>query len=195
MNLALFDFDGTITTHDSFRDFLLTTHGYAVFASRSFKALPWLMGFVLGITARQTAKEKLCCQFFAGLPREEFNRAAEKFIKGYLNTIVRPAALERIKWHQQNGDRVILVSASFEDYLKFWCDSVGIEIIATRLEEKDCQLTGYFATPNCWGPEKVNRIKSVLNLADFSKIYAYGDSKGDREMLAIAHEPSYKPFR
>lgn len=195
MNLALFDFDGTVTTHDSFRDFLLTTFGKTFFLQRTAIASPYLLGFILGLISRQNAKEKVCELFFKGMSRKDFNIAAEKFTGSILPLIIRPAALEKIRWHRENGDRIILVSASFEDYLAFWCRDNGMETIGTRLEEKDGALTGRFATPNCWGPEKVNRIKSYLKLEEYSTIYAYGDSRGDKEMLALANEPFYKPFR
>ncbi len=38
-------------------------------------------------------------------------------------------------------------------------------------------------------------IKEVLNLEQFEYIYAYGDSKVDREMLSIADESFYKLFK
>jgi phosphoserine phosphatase len=31
--------------------------------------------------------------------------------------------------------------------------------------------------------------------ADYAPVHAYGDSAGDREMLALADEPHYRPFR
>jgi len=69
-----------------------------------------------------------------------------------------------------------------------------MEIISTRLETKDGLLTGNFATPNCYGPEKVRRIREVVDLSAYQTVYAYGDSRGDREMLEIAHEKGYRVF-
>ncbi|MEW6528158.1 MAG: haloacid dehalogenase-like hydrolase [Spirochaetota bacterium] len=61
-----------------------------------------------------------------------------------------------------------------------------------RLEVKYGLLTGKFFGKNCYGPQKVKRIKEIYNLYDYQKIYAYGDSKGDKEMLAIADERIYR---
>ena len=88
-----------------------------------------------------------------------------------------------------------IVTASFENYLKFWTKKEGFELIATRAEVKMGKLTGQFSTPNCHGEEKINRIKAAYNLADFEFVYAYGDTKGDLALKAIANEFSYKPFR
>ena len=193
-SLALFDFDGTITTHDSFRDFLLFFFGKWRFMLGCLRAAPWLIAFLLRLISNQTAKQRLTRIFFAGMPQKVFEEKAKAFATDILNDIVRPAAVEKIRWHRQQGHRVILVSASFTDYLKFWCEQHGIEIISTRLETKDGVLTGNFATPNCFGPEKVRRIREVVDIAEYQTIYAYGDSRGDREMLAIAHEKGYRVF-
>jgi hypothetical protein len=42
---------------------------------------------------------------------------------------------------------------------------------------------------------KVDRIRKHLTLSDYSAIYAYGDSRGDREMLELGMHSYYKPFR
>ena len=194
MTLALFDFDGTVTTHDSFRDFLIFVVGMKKFLLRMIPASPWLLAYLLRLISNQTAKQKITQAFFSGMSRSEFDQRAQDFVVKKLNSIVRPAALEKIRWHKQQQHRVILVSASFDDYLKFWCAQHQIELIATRLEEKDARLTGRFATANCWGPEKVRRIREVVELDKYEKIYAYGDSRGDREMLEIATEKNYRVF-
>ena len=194
MTLALFDFDGTVTTHDSFRDFLIFVVGMKKFLLRMIPASPWLLAYLLRLISNQTAKQKITQAFFSGMSRSEFDQRAQDFVVKKLNSIVRPAALEKIRWHKQQQHRVILVSASFDDYLKFWCAQHQIELIATRLEEKDARLTGRFATANCWGPEKVRRIREVVDLDKYEKIYAYGDSRGDREMLEIATEKGYRVF-
>lgn len=194
MKLALFDFDGTITTHDSFRDFLIFMSGKGRFVLRILQVSHWLLAYVLRLVTNQVAKQKVTGMFLAGMSRAEFDIIAQQFVKQQLNKIVRPSAMKKILWHLQNGHRVVVVSASFADYLKFWCKQHQLELIATELEEKDGCLTGMFATSNCYGPEKVRRIKERLNLDEYETIYAYGDSRGDKEMLEISHEKGYRVF-
>ncbi|HEY0608667.1 MAG TPA: haloacid dehalogenase-like hydrolase, partial [Chitinophaga sp.] len=76
-----------------------------------------------------------------------------------------------------------------------WCASMGITCIATQLEVKDERLTGNILGLNCNGEEKVCRIRAQYNLEQYENIYAYGDSNGDKAMLAIAGTAIYKPFR
>ena len=70
-----------------------------------------------------------------------------------------------------------------------------MDLIATRLEIKDDLMTGKFLTKNCYGIEKVNRVKEAYNLDDYDCIYVYGDSRGDKELLELADKSFYKPFR
>ena len=100
-----------------------------------------------------------------------------------------------LEWHRERGDTVVVVSASIDLWLRDWCRSRGIGLIATELEVKEGRITGRFLTRNCSGKEKVKRIEKELDLSRFDHIYAYGDSPADRAMLSIAHEAYYRGKR
>jgi phosphoserine phosphatase len=51
-----------------------------------------------------------------------------------------------------------------------------------------------FQTKNNNGEEKVKRIKQVIGDQKFDKIIAFGDTSGDKPMLAFAHESHYRFF-
>jgi len=87
---------------------------------------------------------------------------------------------------------VAVVSASPENWVKPWCDAHGVHCISTRLAVNNGTISGKIQGKNCYGPEKVTRINEAFNLADFSDIVAYGDSKGDREMLRLAYESHFR---
>ncbi|MFZ5950723.1 MAG: HAD family hydrolase [Candidatus Rifleibacteriota bacterium] len=194
MKLALFDFDGTITTGDSYTELLKFFCGSVRFFLGVIILSPVLILYQLGLLPNYRAKPVVTRFFLRGIRRDEFEKKARRFCEERLEKMVRPAALEKIKWHQQQGHRVVVVSASFEDYLCLWCQSKGLELIATRLEWQNDRITGKFATPNCYGPEKVRRIRQMIDFAAYEEIYAYGDSRGDREMLEIAHHKGYRVF-
>ena len=72
----------------------------------------------------------------------------------------------------------------------------SLTILGTQIETHDGLLTGRFLTPNCYGPEKVRRIEEVLTQPrDTFHIIAFGDSRGDKQLLDYANEAHYKPFR
>ena len=103
--------------------------------------------------------------------------------------------MEKIAWHNEQGYKVVVVSASIERWLKPWCDKNDLDMIATKIEVKDGIVTGKLLSKNCHGIEKANRVKEAYNLSDYDYIYAYGDSRGDKELLTLADERFYKPFR
>lgn len=194
-SLALFDFDGTITTKDSLVDFIQYAVGKPAYWLGLLKLSPMLSAYTLKLIPNHIAKEKLIAYFFKGWNDVDFQKIADQYSLGMIDKIVRPAALQKITWHQTQGHKVVVVSASMENWLKKWCEQHDLELIATRLEIQTHKLTGQFATKNCYGIEKVNRIKEQHNLSNYRFIYAYGDSRGDKEMLDIAHQKFYKNFK
>ena len=193
--LALFDFDGTITTDDSFIKFIRFVAGDAKFIWGIILLSPILVAYKLNLIPNYKAKQYMLSYFFRGINKENFMQMANEYSLKYIKTILRPKAIEKIAWHKKQGDRIVIVSASIECWLKPWCDENKLELIATKLETKNGIITGKLLTKNCYGIEKVNRIQESYNLSDYGYIYAYGDSCGDKEMLALADESFYKPFR
>ena len=194
-SFAFFDFDGTISTHDSFRDFLRFCHG-SMRVLRGLSLLsPHLAAYVLGIISNHRAKERVFHHFFAGMTLAELEHLARRFAETHLPGMVRQQALERLRDHRRHGHRLYIVSASPRIYLEPWAEALGAEVIATDIEIRSGRITGRFASPNCFGPEKVRRIRLETDLNADDYVYAYGDSRGDREMLDLADEGFFKPFR
>jgi phosphatidylglycerophosphatase C len=191
MALALFDFDGTITFKDSFAGFIKYAVGQPRFYLGVACFAPIILGFFLGLVRPWRAKELMSIFFFGGRDAHAFEELASKYSREELPKIVREVARERMEWHKQRGDTMVVVSASIDLWLKGWCETQHIELIATKLEQKDGRISGRFLTRNCDGQEKVRRIKERFDLSVFDYIYAYGDRPGDRPMLAIANERYY----
>ena len=195
MILAIFDFDGTISIKDSLVEFIKFSLSKPKYYFGLLKLSPVLTAYAFKFIPNYIAKERLISYFFKGWDEGVFQEISDKYAITQIDKIIRPKAIEKIKWHQEKGHKVVIVSASMENWLKKWCEKNNIELIATRLEAKDGKLTGKFATKNCYGIEKANRIKEQYNLSGYDYIYAYGDSSGDKEMLSLANESFYKPFR
>ena len=107
---------------------------------------------------------------------------------------LRPEALERLRWHQGRGDRVLLCSASPRMLLQPLADWLGIELLCTELQRRDGHWQPKLAGANCKGPEKTRRLTDLLGPLEGLAIEAYGDSKGDRELLRTATYPHYRSF-
>lgn len=189
--LILFDFDGTITKSDSFLEFLIYSKGFKLFFY-AFLALPTLCLYLLKVIPNDTAKEKIYYLFFKGTPKEKFDEMCLNFSREQLPKIIRTDAIKLISKYKEQGEKIFVISASFDNYLRPWCNETGVELLATMLAVDNMRMTGKFATRNCYGAEKVRRLKEDIKLEDFSKIIAYGDSIGDAEMLSIATIKFYK---
>ena len=197
MNLALFDFDGTISTKDSY---LLFTRFLQQkrFLVGCLLLSPRILCFLARLYANDRLKEDFLRVFYKGKTTEELNSRAADFTATLLPSIIRPKALARIGWHQGRGDLTLVVSASPRLILEPWCKEQEIPLIATEIEtDAHSRITGKILGNNCRGREKVARIHDRYTLEEFDEIFAYGDSSGDLPMLALADPDKrfYKPFR
>lgn len=107
---------------------------------------------------------------------------------------LRPEALRRLRWHQDRGDRVLLCSASPRMLLQPLADHLRVELLATELQRQGGHWLPLLAGANCKGPEKVRRLQAHLGPLDHCVLEAYGDSRGDQEMLLAAQRPHYRSF-
>lgn len=194
-HIAFFDFDGTITTKDSLIDFIRFAIGDLKFLWGMFFLSPMLILYKLRLIPNDQAKQKMLSYFFKNMVKADFIHLANEYSLKRIKHILRPKAMERIAWHKQRKHEIVIVSASIESWLKPWCDDHSLALIATKLEFKHNTITGKFATKNCYGIEKVTRIKNLYNLNNYQYIYAYGDSLGDKDLLALSDEKFYQPFR
>lgn len=185
--IAAFDFDGTVTTSDSLRDFVRHEFGNARFAAAVFRSLPWLVGMRLGFCDRAIAKTRFLAAALGGLTQRDLEASARRYAAGRLRHLVRPEMAARIREHQRRGHQLLLISASPSLYLKHWAEAAGFDaVLATELEFQEGLFSGHLASPNCWGPEKTRRLNQWLRGDQPRALFAYGDSRGDQEMLALA---------
>jgi HAD superfamily hydrolase (TIGR01490 family) len=192
MNLALFDFDGTITDRDTFSSFLRFGLPRRRILLGALPLLPVLLGHRLGLIAAPRARPVASRVRFRGEAADSVRRLGSRYAAEILPGVIRPQALERIQWHQRQGDIVVVVSASLEVYLKPWCDGVGVAVICTELDERNGRLTGRYRQGDCSGPAKVARILERYDVSRYAVIYAYGDTDDDRAMLELAHRKFYR---
>lgn len=192
--IAAFDFDGTITKYDTLPLFIKFSSSKRNLILGSIGMIPSLLLFKLKFIPNYRAKEKLFRIFFSGIHINRFNELSRSF-KFLIEKILNPQAIEKIKWHQTNGHEVIIISASAENWIRPWAEQYGINVIlATQLQVKDQIITGNFLDQNCHGAEKVCRLLKEYPDRENYILYAYGDSSGDKELLALADHSFYRSF-
>lgn len=193
--VVAFDFDGTLTTHDSYTAFLKWRAGPIRYALGLVKLAPAALAY-LGHRNRGRIKAAATREFLAGVTRERLETDARAFAELMAPRMLRPDAVRTWRrWSQRNATLVI-VTASPEMIVAPFARGLGAEmLIGTELafDARD-RVTGAFATPNCRGAEKVRRLQAVFG-EEVQLRAAYGDTSGDTEMLAIADEPGYRVFQ
>lgn len=191
--LALFDLDGTVTSRDTMLAFVLHCRGAVRTALGLVWLSPWLAAYVAGLVPNHAAKVRLLKHFLGGATRAELGVLAASFADE-IDRLVRPRARDRLAWHREQGHDVVLVSASLDLWVRPWAERHGLRLLCTEARWDGEVFTGELATPNCHGPEKEARIRGALVLAGYERVWAYGDSSGDAEMLALAHVAAFRPF-
>lgn len=193
-SLALFDFDGTLTTKDTFLLFIRFYHGpLKFFWGILVNAINFFKYFSGKISANEL-KDTILTFFFSGEDIQIFKNKAELFSTNGVPKIIDPKAFRKLVKHINHGDDVAIVSASPEVWIKPWAQNFDIEVIATKLNVKEGKITGKIEGKNCKGLEKAQRIKEIYDLNSYDYIYAYGDSSGDKEMLELATHKFYRKF-
>lgn len=190
--IATFDFDGTLTTKDSLIEFIKFTHGWPALLWGIMRNLPFIVAYKLHIYSNGKAKEKLFSFFYKGYAYEEFHKKGIQFAE-IIDKMVNQKNYSLLKKHQSDSHSVCVVSASIEEWVSPWCQFHGIQyVLATQVEvSEEGRLTGKFKTGNCYGQEKVRRVCTLFPDRKAFFLYAYGDSRGDKELIQFADKGEY----
>jgi HAD superfamily hydrolase (TIGR01490 family) len=185
MDLALFDFDGTLTTTDTFSRFMYFSSGPARIALGTLVLGPLLVGFRSGLVSGRTLRRASAAFCFRGRAVEDVARLGRRYAQTF-EPLLRPEAMARLRGHQAKGDRVAIVSASLSVYLVPWTEAQGVDLLCTELEERGGVHTGGFRGSDCAGEEKARRVRARYDLKSYATIYAYGDTHEDHPLLRLA---------
>jgi len=188
--VAAFDVDGTLTTGDCVTPFLRRAAGRRLWTT--LLRHPLALAAAAARRDRDRLKE-LACSALRGIESTEIEHLGEAFAREVGAGRLRDDTVARLRRHRELGHTVILASASLDPYLVPLGRSLGVDaVVCTVLERgKDGRLTGRLVGANCRGAEKARRVRGWLrehDLAD-AELWAYGDSSGDDDLLALADRP------
>lgn len=193
----VFDFDGTLTTRDTLIEFIRFAKGNVSFVIGFLQFSPILVLMKLGWYPNWKAKQKVFSYFFKGMSIREFEEKCKNFAECRAE-LIRLKGLKAVDKAVDENAKVVIVSASIENWVRAFFRQFGLDMViisGTKIEVKNAVVTGQFIGNNCYGPEKVRRIQELFSDRKQYKLIAFGDSKGDKELLAYADESHYKPFR
>jgi HAD superfamily hydrolase (TIGR01490 family) len=185
MNIAFFDFDGTLIKEDSFLLFINLISSKKKYFFGWFLIIFYYLFYKSGFLTQKSFKEKVLIYFMKGKDQEDIRKYAKIFAEKVIEEKLTEQAKNRLEYHENKGDRIVIVSASLDLWLQGWCKIRNYEMVSSIAEIKNGKITGKLVGENCIGSEKVNRIRKTYELDKYSKIYVYGDSDNDRPMLLL----------
>ena len=187
--VAAFDFDGTLTTKDTLIAFICFTHGRCRLLFGFLRYFHLLLLMKLGLYPNWKAKERIFSHFYKGTRYGNFVQWGRDFAD-VAATLLNPQAVDTLRRHQAEGHAVCVVTASIDEWVRPACERLGVRtVIATRIEvAPDGTLTGRFLSPNCCGAQKAVRLLEAFPQRHTYRLCAYGDSRGDDDLLALADE-------
>jgi phosphatidylglycerophosphatase C len=194
VTVAAFDVDNTLTVRDCVVPFMKSVAG----TGRLMKVMLSNVGDTIQNVRRRdrdALKAKFVAGVFAGREAREIEALGIRFASKVADRWLRSDVATRMRWHQEQGHVVILVSASLGVYLHPLGDLLEVDaVLCTELEEINGVLTGQLIGKNCRGEEKVSRVHRWREEAGIDAqdlIYAYGDSSGDKQLLETFSEPTW----
>lgn len=190
--IAAFDFDGTLTYRDTLVPFLVRAFGArrvaaAVSRTASTAARARLGRLEGELHHRDATKEALLADLFAGRDAAWVSAQGKAFATT-LHRRLRSEMVEQVAWHRSEGHELVIVSAGLSAYLEPFARRHHFnQVMAVELEtDESGTLTGALAGPNVRGPEKEVRLRAWFGDEPPEMLWAYGNSSGDRELLAMA---------
>ena len=190
-----FDFDGTLTRRDTLIEFIRFAKGDKAFALCFLRYLPLLVLMKMGLYPNWKAKQKVFSRCFKGMTVDDFNARCARFAEQKAG-LLRPKGMRKLAEVAAEGSTAVIISASVNNWVEpFFAGMERVYVIGTMVEARDGVLTGRFLTKNCYGEEKVTRLLQLYPERTEYWLTAYGDSRGDFELLNFANEGYYKPFK
>jgi HAD superfamily hydrolase (TIGR01490 family) len=196
LNLALFDLDNTILAGDSDYNWsrFLIQEGYldgAIHAEKNEKFYADYKAGTLDIYAFVEFQFKP----LARNPRTVLNQLLKKYIEEVIKPMITEKARALVKRHQDEGDLIIVITATNSFITKPIAELFGIEnLIGTDPEEKEGEFTGKVSGLPSFKEGKVTRLEAWLkgknlSLASFEKSYFYSDSHNDLPLMQKVTHP------
>lgn len=204
--LAVFDFDGTLTTSDSSLPFMVFARGAARVARSIMTRLPFLAADLAAATVHeartservsvagrwgQTVHERLFRANFRGMSRADFRELGRRFADEALDRMIAPGALDHVAWHRSRGHECVLVTGSLDCYTEPWGHRLGFrKVVATRVAfDSRGRVSGSFEGASCWGHAKPVRLREVAGPLEGYGLVVYGNEPADHALLSLADHP------
>ena len=188
---AFFDVDGTIVD-------ATIVHYYAFYRTWGYSALRrllWTAGFLPRIlyylVLDKISRSRFIQAFYRqyrGFKRGDCVSRSEQLFEEVMRPRMYAGAVERIRAHQQRGERVVLVTGSLDFVMEPLAEyTKADDLVALSMKEADGRLTGETEGPPIGDEAKALIVREYAERRgiDLARCYAYADSSSDQPMLSV----------
>lgn len=195
--IAAFDFDGTITNKDTLLEFIRFSKGSFCLWRTFLLFSPLLVLYKIGVYPNWKIKEQIFSFLYRGMTKKDFDALGYSFFREKGKFLIRKDAEEKILSLKRSGYEILIISASIENWVKPFAEYLQVDkVISTTVDfDSENKLTGGFLNANCFGEEKVKRLLSLYPDREEYELLAFGDSRGDQELLDFANKGYYRVFK
>lgn len=187
--LVLFDFDGTLTKHDTLFQFIFFAKGKVKTILGFLLLSPFTLLFALKIWNAGQLKMAWLSYFFKNESESNLLQTGKRFIESlFKQNEFNEKVLNELQEFKKEGAQICIVSASANVWIASFAKHFELDHLCTELEMVNGSFTGNFSKPNCNKAEKAKRIKEAYDLKAFDEVIAYGNSSGDNAMFELAHK-------
>lgn len=194
-NLALFDLDMTLLDVDS-------DHSWGEFLCQNnlvdkahYKQMndKFYHDYIAGVLDAVEYNE-FVASFLCTKTMSELHAYRDRYLATWIKPAMRPKAIQQINDHKNQGDTVIIISATNDFVVVPIASLFGVDnehTLATRLEVVDNAYTGKVADRPNFKEGKIFHLNQFINKQkaqgiSFDKLIAYSDSKNDLPLLEFA---------
>ncbi|WP_431223003.1 HAD family hydrolase [Serratia sp. L9] len=194
MDLALFDLDETLIDDDSASLWIrwLVAEGF-VPADLEQQEQVLMQSYYQGTLSMEDYMRATLAPL-AGLSTQTVAGWVERYIRRDILPRVYPAARERMLWHRERGDCIVVISATGEHLVAPIAQLLGADdALAIGVEVADGRFTGNTYGTMTYQQGKVIRLRQWLQQhpeLKFAYSHGYSDSINDKAMLEYVDSAS-----
>ena len=187
---AVFDVDGTLVAGDSLeRIFLKFLWRYGELGGRDLLLLAKGAG---GALAEGRSPLRTNKAYLRGRDAGRVARLARDCFDQEIARRLLPAAISRLRWHQEAGHCVVLLSGTLNQLIEPLAERLGVcARVGTQVESAGRCLTGRISGRHLYGPAKADCLAEMNRggLFDLPRSFAYANHYTDRHLLAMVGRP------
>jgi HAD superfamily hydrolase (TIGR01490 family) len=187
---AIFDVDGTLIAGASLeRIFIRYLWRRGELGWRDL--IGWTSGFAEALVAGRSPI-RANKSYLRGKDSALMRRLARECFDGEIARRLSQQAVDRLRWHQDSGHFVILMSGTLDLLLEPLAEHLGIcARIGTELEVEGGRFTGRIRGLHPFGETKAECLSVIdrIGLFDLKRSFAYADNHADRHLLSMVGNP------